>query len=231
LDTRWGSSPWCTLEAFPPIDSQQYVVGKVEVVLDVGMAAVRDLLARELKPNRKLVNAVLFKDGTMAEATFAEDHEPVAGLDPPVEGPHAAPPPPAATPRTTPPRQRPAAGATVAAPERGCPAPDFSPAEIRAKQVLHVFLDEEQRQDIVLYDRFVAVGHDTGHRYMLVSRTNRKQLDLFGGRTLYDLDEDRAYCVHDWDVPSGEELLALLVFLRIPGKESYLREIPEETYV
>jgi hypothetical protein len=61
---------------------------------------------------------------------------------------------------------------------------------------------------------------------MLTSRTNPPELKMFGGRTLFDLDENQPYCTHDWDVPSGEELLALLLFLSL-GRESYLRSIPE----
>ena len=44
---------------------------------------------------------------------------------------------------------------------------------------------------------------------------------------LYDLDERRPWCVHDWDVPAPEEMLGLLVHLSIPGREKYLRDLPE----
>lgn len=180
-------------------------------MLSVKLATVRDFLARQLKPNRKLVNAVRFKDGSLSETSFVESDKELP--DEPV--------PPV-------PQTQPIAGATVAQPTIGCPAPDFSPAEVRAKQVLHHFLSDQQLADFTKYDRFVATGADTGHRYMLTSRTNPPELKMFGGRTLFDLDENWPYCTHDWDVPSGEELLALLLFLSLPGRESYLRSIPEE---
>jgi hypothetical protein len=224
LAQPWGSRAWSTLEKFPPLDSSAYGDARVEIVLDAKLATVRDFLARQLKPDRKLVNAVLFKDGTLAEASFLEgsgDEEqgtpPKPEAKPPVE-PRVAPPQPS---------RRPAAGATVAQPTLGCPAPDFSPAEVRARQVLSRFLTPQQESDFLLHDRFITVGTDTGHRYMLTSRTNPQQLKLYGYRTMYDLDEKRAYCVHDWSVPSGEELLALHLFLTLPGHESYLRSIPE----
>lgn len=37
----------------------------------------------------------------------------------------------------------------------------------------------------------------------------------------------RAFCVHDWTVPASEEMLALHLFLTMPGREHYLRNIPE----
>jgi len=47
-------------------------------------------------------------------------------------------------------------------------------------------------------------------------------------RSLFDVDEHMAYCVHDWEVPAAEEMLALHAFLSVPGLESYLRAIPHE---
>lgn len=180
-------------------------------MLDAKLSAVRDFLARELKPTRKLVNAVVFKDDTMAEAVFTEP-----GNEP---EPAALPPPPApAAPR---------AGVTVAQPTQGCPAPDFVQAEIRAAIVLEHFLTQGQIQDFRTHNRFVSTGVDTGHRYMLTSRSRRDQLGSYGGRSLFDLDEGRAYCVHDWTIPAAEELLCLHVLLSLPGRESYLREIPD----
>lgn len=225
LASPWGSRPWSTLDRFPPLDAPAYAVAQVEVVLEAKLNVVRDFLTRQLKPDRKLVNAVLFKDGTLAEASFLEGSGDEEQGTPQTPEPKPPPPPPVAPP--TPPR-RPAAGATVAQPTIGCPAPDFSPAEVRAKQVLQRFLTPQQESDFLLHDRFVTVGADTGHRYMLTSRTNPRELKAFGHRTMYDLDEGRAYCVHDWTVPSGEELLALHLFLTLPGHESYLRSIPEE---
>ena len=227
LAKPFGMTPWCTAEAFIPLDSPAYLEqsGGVEVELDANLETVRDFLARQLKPERKLVNAVLFKDGSIVEAAFNEN----AGQEPSetrvLASGGEAPPSPAPTPAE--PAQEPQRGATVAAPVRGCPAPNFSPAEIRATHVLSRFLTPDQMNDFRRYNRFVSLGATTGHRYMLTSRFRRDQLDQYGGRSLYDLDEECAYCVHDWDVPAAEELLGLHLFLQLPGKEAFLREISE----
>jgi hypothetical protein len=221
LSRPWGSSPWATPEEFIPLDSPTYLeaTGGVEVPLDAKLSTVRDFLAKQLKPTRKLVNAVVFKDGAIAEVAFTE----------PGEGPEPEPPAPApAPPETTPkPSRSPRAGATVANPTQGCPPPDFEYAEIRAAIVLEHFLTQDQIRDFRTYNRFVSVGVDTGHRYMLTSRLRRNELRSYAGRSLFDLDEGRAYCVHDWTIPAAEELLSLHVLLSLPGRESYLRAIPD----
>src|ERR1700694_4718968 len=58
---------------------------------------------------------------------------------------------------------------TVAAPTRGCPAPDFVKADIKAREVLEHFLTPEQLEDFRRCNRFVAVGGTTGHRSMVAS--------------------------------------------------------------
>lgn len=230
LRSPFGCKPWATAEAFVTLDSPSYLEasGGVEIELDVDLDTARNYLARQLKPDRKLVNAVLFKDGTLTEAAFTEPPaEGTAEASEPRVLASAAPPPPAAAPPREPPRQA-VAGTTVAAPTQGCPAPDFSAAELRAAYVLSHFLTPEQLTDFRQYNRFITIGATTGHRYMLTSRFRRAELGKYGGRSLYDLDEQRGYCVHDWTVPAAEELLGLHVFLQLPGKEAYLREIPEE---
>lgn len=231
MRSPFGCKPWATADAFATLDSPAYLEasGGVEVELDVDLETARNYLARQLKPDRKLVNAVLFKDGTLTEAAFTE---PAAdGADEAAEPrvlASAAPPPPAAAPPSPEPSRRAVAGTTVAVPTRGCPAPNFSAAELRAAHVLSHFLTPEQLTDFRRYNRFISIGATTGHRYMLTSRFRQAELGKFGGRSLYDLDEQCAYCVHDWTVPAAEELLGLHVFLQLPGKESFLREIAEE---
>jgi hypothetical protein len=229
LRSPFGCKPWATADKFLGLDSPAYLsaTGGVEVELDVGLETARDYLARQLKPDRKLVNAVLFKDGSLTEAAFTEPEEPEEDAEPRVLA-SAAPAPTETAPPPVEPAAQAVAGTTVASPTRGCPAPDFSQAEIRAIRVLTQFLNPEQRQDFRRFNRFVSVGASTGHRYMLTSRFRRDELGKYGGRSLYDLDERRSYCVHDWMVPAAEELLALHIFLSLPGKEHYLREIPEE---
>lgn len=122
---------------------------------------------------------------------------------------------------------KPAVAATVARPTRGCPAPDFELAEQRATDVMCAFLDPEQLADFKSEQAFLSVGADTGHRYIITSRHARSVL-AHTTRSLFDLDEQMPYCVHDWEVPAAEEMLALHAFLSVPGLESYLRAIPHE---
>jgi len=229
LAMPFGCTAWATPEAFLPLDSPSYVEasGGVEIVLDVELAKARDFLARALKPKGKLVNAVLFKDGALVETAFTDSEGAAEPSEPRVLASAEAEPSPPAPP-LPPPRRTPVMGTTVAAPTLGCPAPNFSAAEVRATHVLRQFLNAQQLDDFRRFNRFISVGATTGHQYMLTSRFRRDQLDRFGGRSLYDLDEGRAYCVHDWTVPAAEELLGLHIFLRLPGKEDYLREISED---
>ena len=113
---------------------------------------------------------------------------------------------------------------TVARPISGCPATDFDPAELQARDVLRTFLDPNQLTDFERYNKFVAVGADTGHRYMITSRQARDQIALYQ-RSFYDLDERRALCAHDWVVPPAEEMLALLVCVATTGNETRLRAL------
>jgi hypothetical protein len=124
-------------------------------------------------------------------------------------------------------KAEPKAAATVAAPVRGCPAPDFEAAELRANRVLEVFLTPEQIEDFRTTNSFLTLGADTGHRYLISSRHSPRALRRGLGRSLFDVEEQRAYCVHDWEVPAAEEMLALHLFVMLPGRERYVRHIPD----
>lgn len=159
--------------------------------LDVPLGKVQKALAKKLAKDRAVLSAVIFQNGTVSE---------VRGEIVPEEA---------------------TKGVTVKQPTRGCPVPDFELANVRATRVLRAFIDDEQAADFERHQRFVSVGAESGHRYMLTSRLH-EAYKLGAG--LRDLDEDGyIYCVHDWDVPAAEELLALHVYLRIPGGETYLR--------
>lgn len=205
LSSKWGQKPWCSAESFIPVD--ELPKKEVTVDLDAPLEAVRKFLAKALKPGRVLLDAVRFSDGRVEEVHKIEVKD---------EKPKEAP-------KAKPKKEEPKAGATVAKPTLGCPRPDFDPADIRATRVLKTFLTPEQLEDFEKTQRFICVGADTGHRYILSSRHRTGQY----GRSVYDLEERHPYCVHDYTVPPAEELLALNLFLSLPGRESYLRAIPE----
>lgn len=196
------------------LDRAERLDRDTEKVLRCPMSKVQGVLVGALKPGRRLVTAVKFSDGKMQEVADAD----LKALDA------------ASSKKGGPYREDPKAAVTVAEPTRGCPAPDFEAAELRASAVLAAFLDEEQLRDFTERNAFVAVGSDTGHRYALTSRHSRDGLNRHGGRTMYDLDDREAFCVHDWTVPAGEELLAMFTLLSLPGYESWMRHMPASGY-
>jgi len=119
------------------------------------------------------------------------------------------------------------AAVTVAQPTLGCPAPDFEAVELRANRVLEAFLTPQQLSDFRSDNAFVAVGVDTGHKYVVTSRNAPSKLSAHH-RSLYDLTQGMPLCVHDWTVPAAEEMLTLALFLQTPGREAYLRSIPDD---
>jgi hypothetical protein len=202
------------------------------VDLNAPMSKVQDFLQKHLKPHRKQISAVRFTNGKLeelseatlqvidSEASPEEAHTVVAtSLASPATEPHGAP--------KKKPESKPKVAVTVAQPVLGCPAPEFDEVDLRANRVLAAFLEPHQVEDFNRYQQFVATGADTGHRYLLSSRSCKRALSQHSSfRSLYDLDEECALCVHDWEVPEGEELLGLLVHISLPGLEQYVRGIP-----
>lgn len=197
-------------------------------LLRTDIATVQKRLAKALKPGRELVTVVRFAGGKMEEVVEAPTLDvgavastPSVGLGPPaaparVDAPVPEPPPKAA--------------ATVSRPTQGCPAPNFAKAELRANRCLEAFLDDEQKADFRAHNRIIAVGAATGHRYAITSRLSK---NLDGGshpsfRTLYDLDDETPFCVHDWEVPPAEEMLTMLLMLAIPHHELFCRHLETE---
>lgn len=211
---------WAAAADFPALDTEFYRTGKEQrVELSAPIEKVQAFLAKRLKPSRALLEAVRFSNGEIAEA-FKPPPKPVETYRqleaPKIIDAELEPPPP-------PPKKEPKVAVTVAAPVRGCPAPDFPQADVRANRVLDAFLNEQQRADWRSRGQFVTMGADTGHRYMLTSRERRDMLARFGGRSLFDLEERVPVCTHDWDVPAAEEILALLLFVSLPRRESFVR--------
>jgi hypothetical protein len=202
--------------------------------IEAAIVDVAERIAKTLKPGRKVLSAVKFADGKLQEFPhYAYDEDAPAA---PAPAPYREPDPPAKTaspPAPVPPAKTavkgdivPAKAVTVAKPKVGCPAPDFVRAEIKAREVLFAFLSPEQAEDWTKYNRFVSVGATTGHRYMVTSRHAKTSLGLYS-RSLYDLDEQRPLCVHDWSIPAAEEALTLHLCVSLPGYESYVRYLEE----
>lgn len=181
------------------------------LVLDAKLSAVQKLVAKTLKPDRKLLSAVKFADGRMQEITEANFVDVVDG-GAPAAGSAAKP------------ESKPVAAVAVAEPRRGCPVPDFVQAEIKARAVLDVFLDEQQRADFRTRQQFLSRGADTGHVYVI---TSRHALDSRFQRSLYDLTDAHVVCTHDYTVPAAEEVLALHLMVSLPGWETVARGMPE----
>jgi hypothetical protein len=185
------------------------VLAAGEATLDVKLDVVRKLLTKALKPGRQIVDIVKFSSGEVEEVTHSEPDkvkvrdavERLGGL-----------------------------GASVAKPTLGCPEPRLKRAELRAREVLFAFLDADQQEDFTARNAFVTEGAGTGHRYMVTSRHANDVLAQTR-RQLYDLDEKRPYCVHDYAVPAAEEMLALHLLLQIPEHERYLRHLERAAVV
>ena len=187
------------------------------VTLDAPITKVQEFLQKQLKPHRKQISAVRFANGRieqLSEATLQTIDAPATEeADPKKEKPKA---------------KEPKSAVTVAAPVLGCPAPEFDDVEIRATRVLKAFLTADQIADFERRQQFIAVGADTGHRYLLTSRHSKRALSRHQSfRSLYDMDDRVALCVHDWEVPAAEELLGLFVHVSLPGCETFVRGMPD----
>lgn len=168
------------------------------MVFQENLSKIQRLLTIELKPGRKVISAVKFKDGSMEEMTQTV-------LKPEVV-------------------KKAKAGVSVVAPNLGCPEPRMREADLRANRVLETFLDDSQIDDFRRYNQFVSIGAETGNRYLITSRHNQAALAKTGGRQLYDFDSRIPFCIHhDALIPAAEEMLSLHVMLQIPRYESYLR--------
>lgn len=208
----WGRQPWASESAFMPISNPCYrTAAGIKIELSAPIETVQKVLAKALKPGRRLLSVVRFIDGKMEEVRSVPEDRGVVAEAPVLPAPRAAP----------------LVAATVAQPVRGCPAPAFDEADIRANRVLEAFLDADQLDDFRTQGSFVSYGQDTGHKYVITSREAPRQLRRFGGRSLYDVDEQVPYCVHDWTVPASEEMLALHLFLSVTAGETFLRHVPD----
>jgi hypothetical protein len=205
---------WASADRIAAVDLNS--LKEQTVTLDAPITKVQEFLQKQLKPHRKQISAVRFTSGRIEQLSEAT----LQVIDAPVEK---------TTKKEEPKKEeKPKAAVTVAQPVLGCPAPDFDDVEIRATRVLKAFLTPDQISDFERRQQFVAVGADTGHRYLLTSRHSKHGLAQHAAhRSLYDMDERYALCVHDWEVPAAEELLGLFVHVSLPGLERYVRSIPD----
>jgi hypothetical protein len=168
---------------------------------------VEAVLSKAMKRGRKLLSAVVFKNGRIEEVHRTADGEVKESATKEVVR----------------------AAVTVAQPALSCPVPEFERADIRATRVLREFLAPQQLADFERTQSFLAVGADSGHRYILTSRqASHERLAKVGGRSVFDLDRGHAVCVHDWVVPAAEELLELKLFLELEGHELYVSQMALE---
>jgi hypothetical protein len=202
LSTHALKKRWADDGAFGAIGEGPYRTKRGhEVMLRAPLAKVQAVVSKLLKPGRPLLHAVTYGDGSIEQVSTAAI--PPAGA------------------------KRPRAGATVAQPTIGCPVPEFPESEVRANRVLREFLPPDAYAEYERLGAITAIGADTGHEYVITHRERRGLMRSRSYRSLYDLTEDRALCVHDWTVPAPEEMLALLLCVTLPGNESRVRALPE----
>jgi len=231
---------WATSEKeFAPISDPQYrTKDGLAITLHAKIEDVEAVLSKAMNPKgRKLFSAVKFKDGSIERIhpyrTDPNKKDDVFGYQVNAKALDDSLPLAEREKKKREQEQKlkdAEAAATVKQPVVGCPTPEFPEADIRASRALEAFLDPQQISDYRKKGAFVSVGHDTGHRYMVQNREApamcKKQFQGMIGGGLYDLDEGRVLCLHDWDSPPPEEMLAMHLCLRIPGMERFLRALP-----
>jgi hypothetical protein len=222
LGREFFRKPWAKESSFLPLTNAAYrMKDGVTVELEAKIGDIEKVLSKALRPERQLVKAVKYTDGTVREIqTYRSPAEPD-------ERDKLLPPAPE-KPKAELAKPEPETATTVARPVNGCPMPDFPEADIRASRVLEAFLSPAQVKDYQATGAFMTIGADTGRRYMIGNRERPQYLaEHFFGRQLYDMDLGRALCVHDWAVPPPEEMLALHLCISLPGRESELLSLPE----
>ena len=209
---RLMGKPWAKASAFLPLTNAAYRTSDgVTLHLDAKIEEVQKVIAKAMKPERKLLMAVRFTDGKVEELHSVKTKEgPQEILIPEKVG------------------ASPVVATTVARPVNGCPMPAFPEADIRASRVLESFLTEDQIDDYRRTGSFITSGADTGRRYLIANRERPQFLAKhLGGRQLWDMENKRAICVHDWSVPPPEEMLAIHLCLSLQGHETELLHLPE----
>jgi hypothetical protein len=221
----FSGKPWADDKEFLPASSAQYrTKSGLVIAIRAPIEDVEKVLSKALNVNkRKLLSVVKFSDGSMEKIIRRDEEEKDVDNDDVAAADVI---PDYAKDKANKDREAKAA-ATVKKPAVGCPMPEFPEADIRASRVLEAFLNDAQIADYRKYGAFMTVGRDTGHRYIVANRETPQALKQCQGRQLFDVEENCALCVHDWEVPPPEEMLALHLCLSIPGYEHYVRTLPE----
>jgi hypothetical protein len=204
---------WAKDSDFLPLTNAAYrSTDGVTIHLDAKIEDVQKVITKAMKPDRKLLTAVRFTDGKVEEVHSIKTPEGSRAIIVDVK----------------PEKPQPAVATTVARPVNGCPMPDFPQADVRASRVLESFLTPDQISDYRTTGAFITVGADSGHRYMVCNRERPNFMKKhLGGRQLWDMEEKRAICVHDWSVPPPEEMLAIHLCLSLPEHEAELLSLPD----
>lgn len=161
------------------------------VPLDKACAALR----KALKARGETISAVKLSDGRIEEIRFSDIGK-VAGRKP-----------------------EPKAAAVFDRLPKSCPAPVYTPRDVRASAVLDEFLNPLQRADFERCGAFTAVGCDSGHHYMITHRHSPVLRDGGMKTLLRDLTDGGDVCSRDIGLPPSEECLALLLMVTL--REDY----------
>ena len=214
-------SLWADERTLDKIDVDALV--EQQLILKAPIQKVQKVLEKPMKPGRDSLSVVRYSNGRIEELTDKVmglieqeadlDADEVSGVTTPSIAATSKP--------------KAVAAVTVAQPTQGCPAPDFEAVELRANRVLEAFLTPQQLYDFRTENAFLSIGSDTGHKYVITSRNAPSKL-MAHHRSLFDLTEGNPYCVHDWTVPAAEEMLTLALFVQTPGREAYVRSIPDD---
>jgi hypothetical protein len=173
-------------------------LGRKKIPLNVSVEEAGPIVAKLMRPGAAVITAITFANGELV--THTGDKESLAAL-----AKEAG-------------EQGATAAATVKRPTPCCPACVAGAIE-PASEVLLSFLTPEQHESWAKDRSFIAVGHLSGHRYLISHRHTKFAQQT--GRMCYDLDSRAVVHFHDWSVPPEEEALAAKLIME--HREPWLR--------
>jgi hypothetical protein len=207
---------WATEKAWDSMPNEAFAAGRAathHVNLKAPIGKIESFLTRQLRGASDTVSVMITDQGNLYEIKAADKAVDTNVLPFRREAEGA--------------EEKAAAATTVRKPAIGCPAPNFEDTLIRATEVLKTFLTPEQIEDYERHQKFITIGGATGRRYLLTSR-HALSTKYSGARTVYDVDEGRDLCVHDWGIPAPEELLTMHLMLSMPEYEGYIHGLGDD---